>query len=201
MKMFRLSYFLLPPGSSSSSSAMSALKQCLHYDPDSKQCLPAHRLVKAFDKSFKKLEEAVASEKWSTVINILIGDDPSSAFAARFEDAINSHTTPDALDLHQGITLRPAKLISPRREQILRAACRAYVNLKQPVKGEQWCEELLRMDGLENDADGLVGRGELLLKQEEWEEAVRVFEKAFESSGRSSREVCTSVFLKEKYSS
>ena len=49
----------------------------------------------------------------------------------------------------------------------------------------------LQKDGLENDADGLVGKGEALLKQEEWEDAVRVFETAFEASGRSSRDVCT----------
>ncbi len=168
---------------------MSALKQCLHFDPDSKQCLPAHRLVKAFDKSFKKLEEAVASEKWSSVTSLLIGSDPASGFAAKFDEALNIHTTPEALDVPPSISLRPAQLSSPKREQIVRALCRAFVNLKQPSKSEQWCEELLRMDGLENDADGLVGRGEALLKKEEWEEAVRVFEKAFESSGRSSREV------------
>ncbi|KAI0751980.1 hypothetical protein BC629DRAFT_1228550 [Irpex lacteus] len=189
MKIFRLAYFLLPSGSSSSTSAMSALKQCLHFDPDSKQCLPAHRLVKAFDKSFKKLEEAVASEKWSSVTSLLIGSDPASGFAAKFDEALNIHTTPEALDVPPSISLRPAQLSSPKREQIVRALCRAFVNLKQPSKSEQWCEELLRMDGLENDADGLVGRGEALLKKEEWEEAVRVFEKAFESSGRSSREI------------
>ncbi|KAI0686419.1 hypothetical protein BC835DRAFT_1288087 [Cytidiella melzeri] len=189
MKMFRLSYFFLPHGSSSSAAAMTALKQCLHYDPDSKHCLPAHRMLKSFDKSFKKLDEAVASEKWSTVLDVLISSNPSSGLAAKFDDALGTNTTPEALDLPSTIPPRPAKLISPRREQILRALCRSYVNLKQPVKAGQWCEELLRMEGLENDTDGLVGRGEALLKKEEWEEAVRVFEKAFESSGRSNREV------------
>ncbi|KAI0337169.1 TPR-like protein [Trametopsis cervina] len=188
MKMFRLAYFLLPT-SSSTSSAMSALKQCLHYDPDSKQCLPAHRLVKAMDKSFKKVDEAVAAEKWTTVIEITIGSDPSSGLAARFDEALATHTTPESLGLPPNVSPRPAKLTSPRREQILRALCRAYTNLKQPAKGEPWCEQLLQMDGLEKDTDGLVGRGEALLKKEEWEEAVRVFEQAFESSGRSNRDI------------
>lgn len=38
--------------------------------------------------------------------------------------------------------------------------------------------------------EGLIARGEQKLKAEEWEEAVRAFEQAFEASGRSSQEVC-----------
>jgi DnaJ family protein C protein 3 len=53
----------------------------------------------------------------------------------------------------------------------------------------RWCEELLGMRGCENDVEGLVGRAEGLMKKEEWPEAVRVLEKAFEESGRSRRDV------------
>ena len=185
MKIFRIAYFLLPYGSSSSTAAMSALKQCLHYDPDSKQCLPAHRLVKSFDKSFKKLDDALAAENWSAVISLLSGD----AFATKYEEALGTHLTQAALDLPPYVPIRPAKKTSPRREQILRSLCRAYTNAKQFKSADEYCSELLAMDGLENDPDGLIGKGEALLKQEEWEDAVRVFEKAFEASGRSSRDV------------
>jgi len=54
---------------------------------------------------------------------------------------------------------------------------------------ERWCEELLTLHGCEEDVDGLVGRGEALLGKEEWEEAVKVLEKAFEAGGRSDRDV------------
>ena len=168
---------------------MSTLKQCLHLDPDSKQCLPAHRLVKAFDKSFKKLETALSEEKWRDIINLLVGSDPSAGFAAKFNEALKEHTTVDALLLPENIPIAPPRRTSPRREYILRALCKAYVNVKSPEKGLQWCEELLGMQGHESDPDGLVGRGEAALKKEEWEEAVRIFEKAFESSGRTNRDV------------
>lgn len=193
MTIFRLSYFGLPYGPSSSTSAMSALKQCLHYDPDSKECLPAHRLVKAFDKSFKKLDEALAADNWSAVVNLLVGSDPAAGFAAKFGDALSTHTSPAALNLPAGIETRPAAKISSRQEQISRSLCRAYVQLKQPAKAEPWCEQLLAMDGLENDVDGLVGLAEVALKQEEWEDAVRIFEKAFEASGRSNRDVSANL--------
>ena len=45
------------------------------------------------------------------------------------------------------------------------------------------------MSGCSEDVDGLVGRGEALLSKEEYQEAIRVFEKAFEASGRSDRDV------------
>ncbi len=189
MKIFRLAYFFLPYGASSTTPAMSALKQCLHYDTDSKQCLPAHRLVKAFDKSFKKVDEAVLAENWAAVIGLLVGSESASGFASKFDEALTTHTSSEALVLPSYIPARPARRISPRREVVLRALCRAYTNLKLPDKAEDWCEELLHMEGLENDADGLVGRGEAALKKEEWDDAVRSFEKAFESSGRSNREV------------
>ena len=41
---------------------MANLKQCLHYDPDSKRCLSAYRLVKSFDKLSKKVDELMAAE-------------------------------------------------------------------------------------------------------------------------------------------
>lgn len=189
MKTFRLAYFLLPYGPSSSAAAMSALKQCLHYDPDSKECLPAHRLVKAFDKTFKKLDDALAAENWAAVIKLLAPTSTEEGFASKFDAALATHINPPALDLPPYIALRPARKTSPRREQLLRALCRAYTHTKQFDRADPWCSELLEMDGLENDADALVGKAEALLKQEEWEDAVRVLEKAFEASGRSSRDV------------
>lgn len=161
----------------------------MHYDPDSKQCLPAHRLVKSFDKTFKKLEAALLGEKWKDITNLLIGSDPSTGFAAKFDEALQHHITREILDLPSDIPLPSPKKISPKREMILRALCKAYTQLGQPVKGEQYCSDLLAMNEKENDGDGLVGLAEAALKKEEWEDAVRLLEKAFEASGRQSRDV------------
>ncbi len=193
MKIFRLSYFLLPY-SSSSSPALATLKQCLYYDPDSKQCLPAHRLVKSFDKSFKALEQALSEENWNKVVELLVGQPSGTGLAAKFDEALATHTSPKALSLPTGLPFHSPVKTSPKRALILRSLCKAYTNLKEPGKGESWCEELLRMEGMENDLDGLVGRGEALLKKEEWDDAVRVFEKAFEASGRSNRDVRPTSF-------
>jgi len=51
------------------------------------------------------------------------------------------------------------------------------------------------MVGNEKDIDALLGKGEALLAREEWEEAVRTFERAWEASGGGNREVCSLFFL------
>ncbi|KAH9887660.1 hypothetical protein C8Q73DRAFT_712794 [Cubamyces lactineus] len=193
MKMARLGYFLFPYNSPTDpqSPAMTTLKQCLHYDPDSPQCLSMHRLVKAFDKNFKNLDKLLQSEDWRGIIKLLLGTNESGTdgFAAKYDAALAEHTTREALEVHPQIPIPDGKRSSPRRVVILRSLCRAYVKQNQAKKGEQWCNALLEMEGMENDADGLIGRGEALMAKEEWEEAVRVLERAFEVTGRSNREI------------
>ncbi|OBZ65503.1 DnaJ subfamily C member 3 [Grifola frondosa] len=193
MKIFRLSYFLFPytSFSQSQSPALSTLKQCLHYDPDSSQCLPAHRLVKAFDKSFKNLDKLLEAEDWRGIVKLLAGssEGDGDGFVAKFDAALDAHVTRAALDIPSFVPLPNARHTSPRRAVLLRALCNAHVKLGDARRGERWCEALLEMEGLQDDADGLIGRAEALMIKEEWEEAVRVLERAFEASGRSSREI------------
>ncbi|KAI0317606.1 hypothetical protein OF83DRAFT_1120519 [Amylostereum chailletii] len=198
MRIFRIAYFYLPSASSSSQSpAMSALKQCLHYDPDSKPCLTAHRTVKKMDNAFSKLDQLMNAEDWRGIIAFLLGSKakdatpsgPGDGFFATFEEAAGQHISPAMLDLPPGISIPPPRVGSPRRAEILRALCRAHVQSKQARLGERWCDELLRMEGNDRDIDALLGKGEALLVNEEWEEAVRTFERAWDASGGGNREI------------
>jgi DnaJ family protein C protein 3 len=93
--------------------------------------------------------------------------------------------------------------ISPQRQVLVKALCKSYTRLADVVKSsteykrqmEKWCEELLTLDGRQEDLDGLVGRAEALLAKQEFEEAVRALEQAFETSGRGDRDVRMSIFL------
>ncbi|EJF60015.1 hypothetical protein DICSQDRAFT_88478 [Dichomitus squalens LYAD-421 SS1] len=193
MKSARLGYFLFPYNNPTDppSPAMSSLKQCMHYDPDSPKCLKMHRLVKAFDKSFKALDKALQSEDWRGILKLLLGSSPdgSDGFAAKFDEALKEHITRENLELHPQIQMPHPLRSSPRRAVILKALCRAHVKTGQAKKGEEWCGALLDMEGRENDGDGAIGVAEALFAKEEWEEAVRVLERAFEASGRQDREI------------
>ncbi|KAH9928916.1 uncharacterized protein B0H18DRAFT_1117733 [Fomitopsis serialis] len=187
MKIFRLSHFLGPysPGDTQTT-ALATLKQCLHYDPDSSQCLPAHRLIKSHDKSFKNLEKHLSKEDWRAVVNLLGGE---KGFVAIFDSALEGHTSRAALGLPPSIPLPSAKRTSPRRATLLRVMCRAHSKLNDPKKGERWCKALLEMEGMQDDADALIVLADVLMANEEWDEAVRMLERAFEASGRSNREI------------
>ncbi|KAJ2915551.1 hypothetical protein MD484_g4882, partial [Candolleomyces efflorescens] len=87
--IFRLSYFYLPHPSPSS---LSTLKQCLHYDPDSKPCLVLHRLVKKLDKGFAQLEAALQSEDWKGVLRVLVaGGKGGGDLWERWEKAVEEN--------------------------------------------------------------------------------------------------------------
>ncbi|KAF9544755.1 hypothetical protein CPC08DRAFT_716399 [Agrocybe pediades] len=57
-RIFKLSYSLLP----SSPAPLNALKQCLHYDPNSNSRLKFRRTLASFKKSFTKLDELQEKE-------------------------------------------------------------------------------------------------------------------------------------------
>ncbi|KAG6830798.1 hypothetical protein H0H92_014647 [Tricholoma furcatifolium] len=194
--IFRFSFFLLEP----SSASLNTLKQCLHYDPDSKPCLTLHRLYKSFDRSFAELEDLQSKEDWRGIIALLAGPAKGKKgdVLGRFDEALKEHTDRAKLLPPQTSTrshtpeipLPDALKTSKRREGLVRALCKAYTQVgtrKEMIS--TWCDELLTMQGCEEDVDGLVGKGEVFIRNQEWEEAVRVLTLAFEKSGRGNRDI------------
>lgn len=118
------------------------------------------------------------------ITNFLEGD--STGFLKKYRDALKEEF--DGLKEPFPAVINPTTR-SARLADLLKTLCKSYMDMKLARKGEKYCDELLRMDGYESDIDGLVGKGEALLIKEEFEEAARVFDKAFEASGRSSQDV------------
>ncbi|KAJ4473177.1 hypothetical protein J3R30DRAFT_3515364 [Lentinula aciculospora] len=223
VRIWRLSYFLLSPthgeDGSTSAAALAPLKSCLHYDPDSKICLPLHRLAKALEKSFAKVEEALQKEDWRGAVNLLTesGKGKEKDLWGRYEQAMKEHTTREHLlgkDAHESasklkeppIPLPDPFTHSPRRQILLRALCKSYTAIGTVTalrNADKWCSMLLEMDGCSEDVDAFMGRAEYLLSTEDdvdssgasssgdgnWDEAIRLLEKAFEASGRSNRDI------------
>ncbi|KAL1739027.1 hypothetical protein HDZ31DRAFT_22092, partial [Schizophyllum fasciatum] len=194
VRIFRFSYFFLPP----SALPQNTLKQCLYQDPDSKPCGKLHKLAKNFDKAFTKLEELLDAGNWRAVVKLLTESGKNNDLMNRFDEAIKEHAQRELLlppqsepsgKHDQPIPLPDPMYFSPRRQTLVRSLCKAYTRVGQNKKAEPWCETLLGMSGCSEDVDGLVGRGEALLSKEEYQEAIRVFERAFEASGRSDRDI------------
>jgi DnaJ homolog subfamily C member 3 len=182
LRIAHLSYFLLPP----TSQALTTMKQCLHYDPDSKPpCAKLHRELKKLDKTFDKLSSLLESGNFRGIVK-LADASKDDAFHQAFESAMDHAIS--VTPLPEGINF---KQTSERRRAILQALCKSHTQLKQPKRGELPCDALYNMEGGENETDALVARGESLLVKEAWEEAVRVFEKAFKTTGKS----CQGLYL------
>ncbi len=199
-----LSYFLLPQ----STQAVSALKQCLHSDPDSKVCAKMLKTVKALDKVFGKLSDAREKGDWKGVVSTILGSSTSSGLLQKFTDALTA-AFPSDKDSSSKLppALLPPKSHSPQYKHLIHQLCVGHTKLNTPAKGVQWCEELLATfrssggsdetaDGTidvtltaEEEKDAFVGRGEAKQASEEWEEAVRAFEKAWEVAGRGDQDV------------
>ena len=182
LRLSHISYFIL-----GSPTATNHVKQCLHYDPDSKLCKVVHKLLKSLEKDAAKVRNFVEGSSWRQAIKILDGE---AGLLARFEEALDDATKPreDGGEAYLAPQFHP-KEKSQMRLDLYALACKAAVgaNDLSKSKGAKWCEETFKMD--EGNIDALVGKGEKLLKDEKWEEAVRAFERAFENGGRSSQVV------------
>ncbi|CED84048.1 dsRNA-activated protein kinase inhibitor P58, contains TPR and DnaJ domains [Phaffia rhodozyma] len=180
IKVSSLSYFLI-----NTSPTLPQLKQCLHYDPDSKPCKKAFKELKALSKQVTQSTNFISGSSWRAALNILRGTANKPSLLTTFDELLAKYQEssfqgifPPSVDL---------KKISSPRLALWEAACKAHVQLGEVKKAKDACEEVLLMD--EESVDGLVGKAEGLLKDEEWEQAVRVLERAFEIGGRSNQDV------------
>ncbi|GJJ08015.1 hypothetical protein Clacol_002222 [Clathrus columnatus] len=175
-----ISYYLLP----TSPQALAILKQCLHYDPDSNLCAPAHRQLKKFDKVLTQINNAVEALNWSEVIKLV------TDFAPKFDAAMEKALKPESLNLEGGLPVGIVpKQKSVKRRELYQAICQAYFKTNLLKQSENWCKEVLEMEGGENDLEALKALGEGNLLKEDWETAVRYLERAFEASGRSNSDI------------
>ncbi|KAF8759672.1 DnaJ molecular chaperone homology domain [Rhizoctonia solani] len=178
VRIANLTYFLLAP----TPQALTTVKKCLQLDPDSKLCRNAHRVYKRLDKEQSKLERFVDAQDWRNLAKLVIGNKGEGGLADSFDAALEEGTK----HLHLPTSVVPKKH-SLRRQRIYWAACKAYTSMELPAKAEIWCNEVLQMDP--EDPDALEGKAAGLMAKEEWEEAVRTLEKAFEVTGRTSRTI------------
>lgn len=175
LQLSNIAYFIR-----ASSQAAVHIKQCLHFDPDSKPCKTVHKTIRSLEKDAARVQNFIESGTYRQAIKILDGDD---GLLVRFEKALDDATKPkDGLPPYLAPQFHP-KENSQMRLDLYALACKASVMANDfGEKGAHWCEETMGMN--EENVDSWISRGERLLKVEKWEEAMRAIEKAFELSGR-----------------
>jgi len=185
MRLASLSFYVIPD---SREAAISNLKSCLNSDPDNRLCARMHKKLKTMDKSLMKARNFADAGSWRPVLSALKGPKVGGPTLIQdVEEAIKA----DAGPLPEGSPLSAPLIPSALKDPLGRSAlllelnklhCKAHLELDELKKGKAYCEYVLARDG--DDLDALTAKGEILMSEENYEEAVRVFESAFEKSGR-----------------
>ncbi|CAO3633538.1 unnamed protein product [Cunninghamella echinulata] len=169
LQLAKINFFLLnePEG------ATANLKQCLHYDPEQKQCKALFRQFKKINKALKLVVENYDKKKYSTSSNQLIGTATRQGLLEQIKEQFEQ--AKKELELINVNYPIPQRLLI----QCYELACKLQTQLKkEDDQVIEWCTTTLDLQ--DDNVEALKNRGKAYLNQNEFEKAVRDLEKAQE---------------------
>ncbi|RKP26785.1 hypothetical protein SYNPS1DRAFT_13691 [Syncephalis pseudoplumigaleata] len=158
----RLKYFALD----SQMVAIAHVKQCLHFDPEHKECKALFRKLKKLDKEIKKATEEAGSKKWSAAMRKVAGPvgKPEAGLGHQVEEEMNR------LEEEFGVKDKMPRKLYARLASI---ACQGYAELKLADKALRWCSDAIKHDP--DNVDAYIARGDMYLQKEQPDEAMDDF--------------------------
>lgn len=157
--------------------ALTQVKQCIHYDPEDRQCKGLFRFIKRIEKEIKKSEQAQQGQRYAIALNGLIGTGTKPGIVndidepwASLEQDLQAPTLPKRLHL-----------------KVYSMACELSAKQKDTAKAEKWCRSTLELD--DQNKEALMHLGEMKLNANDFEGAVRDLEQAFEASGQQDSQI------------
>jgi len=133
--------------------ALKDVKECLHRDPENKQCKNIFKQLKKVTKKKGSIEEDQRNGNWKSVIEKIDGE---NGFYKEVEKL-------GALNLKQFS---------------VNTLCQAYLKEKKDESALRWCNKAIELD--EENINNYLNRGEVFMLKEDYEQAVRDFNKARE---------------------
>ncbi|KAI8056074.1 hypothetical protein BDF22DRAFT_673670 [Syncephalis plumigaleata] len=161
----RLKYFSLD----SQMVAMAHVKQCLHYDPEHKQCKTLFRQLKKLDKDIKKVTSDADNKKWSAAMRKVAGPvgKPETGLGHIIEEEM------DNLEKEFDIKDKLPRKLYARMAGI---TCQGYAELKLSDKAIRWCSDAIKHNP--DNVDAYISRGDMYLAKEQLDEAMSDFNTA-----------------------
>jgi DnaJ family protein C protein 3 len=179
--------------------ALGYIKQALHFDPDSTPHRKVHKLIRTLDKQVTQARNFVEGGKYREALKVLLGTGTASSttrsgLISSVQSAIteSTHSTPGTTSTTPLIppTFQPMQtshLLLELYRFVLKSHLR--LGLSNTSELDKYADLVLGLSGGQGDVDALTAKGEVASKKEDWEEAVRKFNEAFEKGGRSSQDV------------
>lgn len=138
------------------------LKNCLRLDPENKQCFQLRKEVKNVKTAVDTGHALKQERKWAQLVS-------------HYEAAINKfYSTP------QG-----AQRYASKKHEALQALCEAHVHLKDPKQALTWCNQAIAVN--DKDWESYCNKGEAEILLEDYDSAIRNYQKASELSGQNER--------------
>ncbi|KAK3384758.1 hypothetical protein B0H63DRAFT_413457 [Podospora didyma] len=148
---------------------MTAIRKCLHSDPDSKMCKKLLREEKAVDKVLQRVTKALEKNQPMSALRSLMSTADSEGLVKEVKDQVKALRDDGTIPKTAGNVL-VARLVE--------MACQAYYD-SNSKKAKETCEEALQLD--ENSFYGLLQKAKTQLDAEEYEASINTLKKALES--------------------
>jgi len=129
------------------------VKECLHRDPENKSCKTIFKQLKKITRKKNLIEENQRNGNWKLIIEEVDGE------TGFLKEADNL----GALNL---------------RQYARNVLCQAYIKEKKPELTMKWCNMAIELD--EKNINNYINRGEAFMLKEDYEQAIRDFNKARE---------------------
>ncbi|KAG6018452.1 hypothetical protein E4U43_007660 [Claviceps pusilla] len=149
-------------------SGLAQIRKCLHSDPELKVCKILHKQEKRMQKAVSKVESQLSRGQITMAGRVLVGTVDEPGLLPDLRVQIDELKREGRIPTNARIKLY---------EKMVGMVCQAYFesNHKEVSK---YCKEALQMDA--ESFWGLLFEGKSMLKREEFENAIRILEKAAE---------------------
>ncbi|KAL8276466.1 hypothetical protein RQP46_011116 [Phenoliferia psychrophenolica] len=189
LRVALLSSLFLDHGLAIEPDSLLPIKRCLSSDPDNKACRGLFKQLKATEKDLARVRNFVEAGSWSAAANVLAGSPASPGLVKSLQALVATYQVPTPALPADSPAVLPAtpdlEKQSPLIGVLLSTLCRAYQSIGKTVKAQAVCDDVLARNP--EDLWALVAKSDRLIAAEEWDEAVRILNSAFESTGRSDR--------------
>ncbi|KAK6520440.1 hypothetical protein TWF506_000696 [Arthrobotrys conoides] len=156
--------------------AMTQIRKCLHFDPDSKPCKKPFRRLKSYNKSLNKAIEMRGRRQFIGAAKIIVGTTDEPGVLAEVRDDIKTLRDEGLLNDNS-----PNDLIL----QLVELVCEIYSEGNNDKKARPFCEETLQLNP--NSIPAIISKAKRLMDEELFEEAIRELSHAKELDGQNEK--------------
>ncbi|KAJ3371628.1 hypothetical protein HDU91_005083 [Kappamyces sp. JEL0680] len=145
-------------------SGVSAIKECLHNDPDERSCKKVFRRIKNLQKGLRKAEGLGEKGKWRDLTGFLVGDSDSDGFLKEVEEL-------DSKEL---------------KTKVYGLLCSSYHGMKKHKETIDYCSRVI---DVQDNGNVRANRADAYLAQDDFEKAKVDFKAAHDTDSQNSRYV------------